>query len=259
MPTPFAANRRPTLILAVMLCSCVVALSIQARRRSGESLAEGVVLDATAVGLRGLNALRSWGLDVLEHGRARTALLAENRALRERVVSLEAELLKLRDSERERQRLLLLLDGLNEMPHHDDADYHARLGEWKRCLHAELCAHTGNRVVFSCRSLDYSAPLSTPALRVAQVLVTPMNDAQVRAFLAAYSPSLAVAVSKPASLRTRFTKRQVASSSSTTRTRRRRGVGSPASRPANSRMKSKTVEWLTITRVCSPTRQSARE
>ncbi len=116
MPTPFAANRRPTLILAVMLCSCVVALSIQARRRRGESLAEGVVLDATAVGLRGLNALRSAGLDVLEHGRARTALLAENRALRERVVSLEAELLKLRDSERERQRLLLLLENKPRPP-----------------------------------------------------------------------------------------------------------------------------------------------
>jgi hypothetical protein len=42
--------------------------------------------------------------------------------------------------------------------------------------------------VFSCRSLDYSAPLSSPTLRVPQVRVDPMSDAQVRQYLKLYSP-----------------------------------------------------------------------
>ena len=46
----------------------------------------------------------------------------------------------------------------------------------------------GNRVVFSCRTLDYSAPLSTPALRVPQVQIEPLSDEQVHEFLRLYSP-----------------------------------------------------------------------
>ncbi len=46
----------------------------------------------------------------------------------------------------------------------------------------------GNRVVFSCRNLDYSQPLSTQSLRVPQVRIEPMSDDRVREFLEVFSP-----------------------------------------------------------------------
>ncbi len=84
-------------------------------------------------------------------------------------------------------RVLLLLDALNEMPHKSTAEYHERVGLWRSF--AQDVAHAGNRIVFSCRSLDYSASLSSPELRVPQVEVLPMNAGQVQAFLKAYTPA----------------------------------------------------------------------
>ncbi len=49
-------------------------------------------------------------------------------------------------------------------------------------------ARPGNRVIFSCRTLDYSAPLSTPALRVPQVQIESLSDEQVQEFLRLNSP-----------------------------------------------------------------------
>ena len=66
-------------------------------------------------------------------------------------------------------------------------DYRERVGLWKDWLTRLVREQPGNRVVFSCRSLDYSAPLSTPALRVPQVQIEPLTDAQVESFLKAYS------------------------------------------------------------------------
>jgi len=84
-------------------------------------------------------------------------------------------------------RALLLLDALNEMPHRSAGDYHALVGLWR--AFAQDAAGLGNRIVFSCRSLDYSASLSSPHLRVPQVEVQPMNAGQMRAFLRAYTPA----------------------------------------------------------------------
>ncbi|MFI0609201.1 MAG: SUMF1/EgtB/PvdO family nonheme iron enzyme, partial [Anaerolineae bacterium] len=85
-------------------------------------------------------------------------------------------------------RMVLLLDALNEMPAASERDYRERVGLWKDWLTRLVRERPGNRVVFSCRSLDYSAPLSTPALRVPQVQIEPLTDAQVESFLKAYSP-----------------------------------------------------------------------
>ncbi len=85
-------------------------------------------------------------------------------------------------------RMILLLDALNEMPAASERDYRERVGLWKDWLLRLTQTRPGNRVVFSCRSLDYSAPLSTPALRVPQVQIEPLTDAQVESFLRAYSP-----------------------------------------------------------------------
>ncbi len=86
-------------------------------------------------------------------------------------------------------RMLLLLDALNEMPHKTPADYHERVGAWRGFI--QEIVRAGNRAVFSCRSLDYSASLSSKELRVPQVVVQPMNDEQVQAFLKAYLPEQA--------------------------------------------------------------------
>jgi len=87
-------------------------------------------------------------------------------------------------------RVVFLLDALNEMPVDSEESYRARVGLWKAWLNLLVSESPGNRVVFACRSLDYSAPLSTPALRVPQVRIEPMSDDQVRAFLNVYSPHL---------------------------------------------------------------------
>ncbi len=84
-------------------------------------------------------------------------------------------------------RVLLLLDGLNEMPHKNTAEYHGRVSLWRSF--AQDAAQAGNRVVFSCRNLDYSASLSSVDLRVPQVTVQPMDAGQVRQFLQAYIPA----------------------------------------------------------------------
>ncbi len=87
-------------------------------------------------------------------------------------------------------QLTLLLDGLNEMPHAGAAAYHELVTAWKRAL-LPLVAKPGNRVLVSCRGLDYSAPLSSAELRVPQLQVEPLSDDQVRSFLWAHRPALA--------------------------------------------------------------------
>ncbi|HMW56186.1 MAG TPA: TIR domain-containing protein [Accumulibacter sp.] len=84
-------------------------------------------------------------------------------------------------------RLVLLLDAVNEIPHTDEADYRERIALWRDFL-AEL-AHrgAGTRALFSCRSLDYSASLSTPELPVPHVRIEALSDPQVEQFLALYS------------------------------------------------------------------------
>lgn len=84
-------------------------------------------------------------------------------------------------------RVLLLLDALNEMPHKSSDEYFAIVRRWQ--AFAQEAARWGNRLVFSCRSLDYSAPLSGPGLRVPQVEVQPLNEGQIQDFLKAYIPA----------------------------------------------------------------------
>lgn len=86
-------------------------------------------------------------------------------------------------------RLVFLLDALNEMPVAGEVEFHAAIRLWKAFVQEVVQRGPGTRVVFTCRSLDYSAPLSTPELRVSQVRIEPMTDAQVRQFLRLYSPA----------------------------------------------------------------------
>ncbi len=82
-------------------------------------------------------------------------------------------------------RVVVLLDALNEMPHAGEADFDDRREAWREWLRD---LPPGNRAVFTCRSLDYSAGLSTDKLPVPQARVERMDDGQVRRFLQAYLP-----------------------------------------------------------------------
>ncbi len=85
-------------------------------------------------------------------------------------------------------RIVLLLDALNEMPIAGAGAFREGLLRWKDFVGRLVHRWPGNRVVISCRSLDYSQPLSTPALRVPQVRIEALNDQRVRHFLQLYSP-----------------------------------------------------------------------
>jgi formylglycine-generating enzyme required for sulfatase activity len=80
-------------------------------------------------------------------------------------------------------RLLLLLDGLNEMPHRDREDYGERVAQWQLFVQD---APPGNNLIFSCRSLDYSVPLGSEGAPVRQVQVEPLTPAQIEQFLTLY-------------------------------------------------------------------------
>ncbi|MCB9176979.1 MAG: SUMF1/EgtB/PvdO family nonheme iron enzyme [Caldilineae bacterium] len=85
-------------------------------------------------------------------------------------------------------RVTLLLDALNEMPSAGEKAFRERVQLWKEWLQQLAATSSGNRVIFSCRSLDYSQSLSTPELRVPQVRIENLTDGQVRDFLMVYSP-----------------------------------------------------------------------
>jgi len=88
-----------------------------------------------------------------------------------------------------RRPLILLLDGLNEMPHVDRADYDDRLATWKNFLNNLSLHHPSVRVIFSCRTRDYGSKLTTKELpRVPQVEIQPLTSEQVQNFLVMYSP-----------------------------------------------------------------------
>ena len=80
-------------------------------------------------------------------------------------------------------QLLLLLDGLNEIPHDSNLSFQRIVEEWGRYLIDASKSHRSNRFIVSCRTLDYSAPLSTPDLPVPHIRIEAMSDDQVRQFL----------------------------------------------------------------------------
>jgi formylglycine-generating enzyme required for sulfatase activity len=82
------------------------------------------------------------------------------------------------------RRLTLLLDALNEIPVAGPEP----VQQWKAFGRELERDYPGTRVMFSCRHLDYSATLSSRDLRVPQVRIESLSDAQVQAFIALYCP-----------------------------------------------------------------------
>jgi len=85
-------------------------------------------------------------------------------------------------------RMLLLLDALNEMPHDTAVDLRRMIDGWRGFVQRLNLEYPGNRAVFTCRSLDYSAPLSSSALPVPQVTVLPFDRDQIREYLGNHLP-----------------------------------------------------------------------
>ena len=90
-------------------------------------------------------------------------------------------------------RVTLLLDGLNEMPHTGAADYARRVDRWRLAI-AEVAARPGNRLVFTCRNLDFSSPLSSEVQPVPQARLEPLTDADIQRFLHVHVPARAEAI-----------------------------------------------------------------
>ena len=82
------------------------------------------------------------------------------------------------------RRLTLLLDALNEIP----VVGAEAVQQWKEFLRQLERDFPGNRVVFSCRHLDYSVTLSSKELPVPQVRIEPLSNAQVQEFVTVYCP-----------------------------------------------------------------------
>ena len=93
------------------------------------------------------------------------------------------------DTVRREGRLLLMADALNEVGHHGDLG--ARLDRWRDMLPAFV--RDGNRAVFTCRTLDIGAGLSSPEVLVPQAEVQPLSADQIREFLRHYASEYAEA------------------------------------------------------------------
>ncbi|NBO65033.1 MAG: NACHT domain-containing protein, partial [Acidobacteria bacterium] len=87
----------------------------------------------------------------------------------------------------EKGQVMLLLDALNEMPIPHASSYENLVGKWRKF--AQTWAKKKNRIIFSCRSLDYSVGLSSQELPMPHLTVQPMNQDQVRAFIQSYAPA----------------------------------------------------------------------
>lgn len=108
MAVPTLAERRPEVFLAVLLSLCLVALSLQVRRAGGRTVGEGWLLTAVSPLVDAVTGIRSGLHDVGTWAASRRALRVENRALAAELEHVRGELLRLRDAELDKGRLLAL-------------------------------------------------------------------------------------------------------------------------------------------------------
>jgi formylglycine-generating enzyme required for sulfatase activity len=83
-------------------------------------------------------------------------------------------------------RVLLLLDAINEIKHSGQKEYGQLLNLWRKFAIDQQ--ERGNRIIFTCRSLDYSQSLSTPEMRVPNVELQPLTIDKIGEFLRVYLP-----------------------------------------------------------------------
>lgn len=108
MTAPALTERRPEIFLAVLLSVCLVTLSLQVRRPGGKTVGEGWLLAAVSPFVDLVTSVRSGVHEVGIWAMSRRALRVENRALTAEVARLRGDLLRLRDAEEDKGRLLEL-------------------------------------------------------------------------------------------------------------------------------------------------------
>jgi formylglycine-generating enzyme required for sulfatase activity len=81
-------------------------------------------------------------------------------------------------------RVLLLLDAINEIKHSGQKEYGQLLNLWRKFAIDQQ--KRGNRIIFTCRSLDYSQSLSTKDMRVPNVELQPLTVEKIGEFLQVY-------------------------------------------------------------------------
>ena len=116
MAAPTLAERRPEIFLAVLLSLCLVALSLQVRRPGGRTVGEAWLLTAVTPFVDLVTGVRSGASDVATWAKSRRALRVENGALNAEVERLRGELLRLRDAEEDKGRLLELFGAQQSPP-----------------------------------------------------------------------------------------------------------------------------------------------
>lgn len=89
----------------------------------------------------------------------------------------------------EEGRVVLLLDGLNEMRFRDMDDYAERRDRWRDYLQHFARHHgpRGNRLVISCRAVEDASVLSTPVHRFPYVHVAELSDEAIQRVLGSHS------------------------------------------------------------------------
>ncbi|GLZ02500.1 hypothetical protein Acsp02_97510 [Actinoplanes sp. NBRC 103695] len=85
-------------------------------------------------------------------------------------------------------RILLIVDGLNELAHHDATDLRRRVDAWRAFLYEEIRDIPGNRAIFSCRTLEYGAMLSSKDVGVPHIRLEPMTESQVLGYIDLHLP-----------------------------------------------------------------------
>jgi rod shape-determining protein MreC len=98
--------RRPEAVLLVLLSGCLVGLSVQVRRPGGITAGERWLLDLASPFVALAAKAREGVRSVAEWASTRHRLLVENRDLHARNDALEAEVVRLREAERDKSRLL---------------------------------------------------------------------------------------------------------------------------------------------------------
>jgi rod shape-determining protein MreC len=114
---PTLTERRPEVVLALLLSTCLVALSLQVRRAGGRTVGEGWLLTSVSPFVDLVTAVRSGLHEVGTWATTRRALRVENRALNAELEQLRGELLRLRDAETDKGRLLELFGAQPSPPH----------------------------------------------------------------------------------------------------------------------------------------------
>jgi formylglycine-generating enzyme required for sulfatase activity len=84
-------------------------------------------------------------------------------------------------------KVILLLDALNEMPHRNEVDFARLVDKWYELAVDVNRKH--NRILISCRSLDYSKTLSRPDFLVPNIEIQPLTPEKIQEFLGVYLPN----------------------------------------------------------------------